>query len=133
MAGGETVRQLLAQDEGEEGAEDVAADAGIGFVEDRPGGEQRFCRLEGILHRQQVAVAQNDAQRRDLCIGPQHEETVVARIGLDLGAIDDKAVACGRLEKAAEPLVGDERFVALCESVVVSKNAIETAPNRGWR
>ena len=29
----ETVDQLLAQDEGEEGAEDVTADAGVGFVE----------------------------------------------------------------------------------------------------
>ena len=42
-AGRETVDQLLAQDEGEKGAEDVAADAGVGFVEDRAGGEQRLC------------------------------------------------------------------------------------------
>ena len=46
----ETVDQLLAQDEGEEGAEDVAADAGVGLVEDRAGGEQRLCGFEGILH-----------------------------------------------------------------------------------
>ena len=39
MAGRETVEQLLAQDQGEEGAEDVAADAGVGLVKDRAGGE----------------------------------------------------------------------------------------------
>jgi hypothetical protein len=33
----ETVDQFLAQDESKEGAEDVAADAGAGFAEDRAG------------------------------------------------------------------------------------------------
>src|SRR5215510_12998158 len=54
----ETVDQLLAQDEGEESAEDVAADASVGLVKDRAGGEQRLCGFEGILHGQQIAVAQ---------------------------------------------------------------------------
>ncbi len=44
----QTICQFLAQHQGEEGAEDVAADAGIGFVEDRPGGKQRFCGFEGV-------------------------------------------------------------------------------------
>ena len=46
MAGRETVEELLAQDQSEEGAEDVAADAGVGLVKDWvAGGEQRLCRF----------------------------------------------------------------------------------------
>jgi hypothetical protein len=37
------VDQFLAQHQGKEGAEDVAAEAGVGLVKDRPGGEQRLC------------------------------------------------------------------------------------------
>ena len=71
----ETVDQLLAQDEGEEGAEDVAADAGVGLVEDRAGG-QRLCGFEGILHGQQIAVAQHDLESGDFGVGAQHEEAI---------------------------------------------------------
>ena len=39
MAGRETVEELLAQDQGEKGAEDVAADRGVGLVKDWAGGE----------------------------------------------------------------------------------------------
>ena len=42
----ETVDQLLAQDQGEEGAEDVAADADVGLVENWAGGEQRLSVLK---------------------------------------------------------------------------------------
>jgi len=50
VAGGEeAVLQLLAQDKGKEGAEDVASDGVVAFVEDRAGGEQRFCGAEDVL------------------------------------------------------------------------------------
>src|SRR5499433_2226563 len=111
----ETVDQLLAQDEGEEGAEDVAADASVGLVKDRAGGEQRLCGFEGILHGQQIAVAQYNLESGDFGVGAQHEEAIESGIGLDLGAIDDEAVAFGRLQETTEALVGDERLVALGE------------------
>src|SRR5579864_8228281 len=123
----QTVRQFLAQHQGEEGAEDVAADAGIGFVEDRPGGEQRLCGFEGVLHGEEVAVSQDDLEGGDFRIGAQHEQAVEAGVGLDLGQINDKAVALGRLEKTAEALVGDERLVAVREL------ALETGDQFGAR
>ncbi len=85
-AGGEAVDQLLSQQQGEEGAEDVAADGGIGLVEDRAGGEQCLGGLEGVLHRQQVAVAQDHLQSGQLGVGAQHEQAVETGIRLDLGA-----------------------------------------------
>jgi hypothetical protein len=77
----ETVDQLLAQDQGEEGAEDVAADAGVGLVEDRAGGEQRLCGFEGILHGQQIAVAQYDLERGDFGVGAQHHGKIYIGFG----------------------------------------------------
>ena len=68
-----------------------------------------------MTHGQQIAVAQDDLERSDFGVRAQHEEAVEAGIGLDFGAIDDKAVALGRLQKAAEALVGDKRLVALGE------------------
>ena len=93
----------------------MAADAGVGLVEDRAGGEQRFCGSEGVLDRQQVAVTQDDLEGGDFGVGAQHEEAVEAGISLDLGAVDDEAVAFGRLQEAAEALVGDQRLVALAQ------------------
>ena len=111
----ETVDQLLAQDEGEEGAEDVAADAGVGFVEDRAGSEQRLCGFLGVLHGQKIAVAQHDLESSDFGVGAQHEEAVEPGLGLELGAVDDKAAAFGRLQETTEALVGDERLIALSQ------------------
>ncbi|MGH7121827.1 MAG: hypothetical protein ACREFP_23015 [Acetobacteraceae bacterium] len=63
----------------------MTADAGVCFVEDRPGGEQRLCCFEGALHRQQVSVLQDHLQGGDPGIGAQHEEPVVPGVGADLG------------------------------------------------
>ena len=60
----------------------MAADAGIGLVEDRAGGEQRLCGFEGILHGQQIAVAQHDLESGDFGVGAQHEEAIEPGIGL---------------------------------------------------
>ena len=93
----------------------MAADAGVGFVEDRPGGEQRLCGFEGILHGEEVTVSQDDLEGGDFRVGAQHEEAVEASVGLDLGTIDDEAIALGRLEETAEALVGDQCLVTLRE------------------
>lgn len=44
--GGEAVKQLFAQHQGEEGDEDVAADGGVGLMIDGAGGEQAFAALK---------------------------------------------------------------------------------------
>ena len=74
-----------------------------------------------------VSLVLADLERGDAHVGAQHEEAVEPRIGLELGAIDDKAVAVGRLQEAAEALVADERLVALGEL------ALETGDQRGAR
>ena len=124
MARRETIDQFLAQHQGKEGAEDVAADAGVGLVKDRPGGEQRLCGSEGVLDGQQVAVAQDDLKGGDFCVGAQHEEAVEAGIGLDLGAIDDEAVAFGRFQETAEALTwgATGQWFACSSSVVLPRN-----------
>ena len=99
----------------EECAEYVAADTGVGLVKDWAGGEQRLCGFKGVLDGQQIAVAQDDLESGGFGVGAQHKEAVKPGIGFDLGAVDDKAAALGRLQKAAEALVGDERLIALGE------------------
>ena len=66
----------------------MAADAGVGFVEDRAGGEQRLCGFEGVLHGEEIAVSKNNLKSGDLGVGAQHEETIETGIGLDLGAVN---------------------------------------------
>jgi hypothetical protein len=51
-------------------------DAGLGLVVDRTGGEQRLCGFEGILHGQQIAVAQHNLESGDFGVGAQHKEAV---------------------------------------------------------
>jgi len=81
----ETIHQLLPEDEGEEGAKHMAADAGVGLVEDRSCSEQRLCGFEGILHSEQVAITQDHLERGDFGVGAQHEQTIEAGVGLDPG------------------------------------------------
>jgi len=105
-AGRETMHKFCTQNESKKCTEDMAADAGVCLVEDWPGGEQRFGRLEGGLHSEQVAVAQHDLQSGKTGVGAQHEETVEAGIRLDLGVIDDEGIVLGRfLRKRRNPLL----------------------------
>ncbi len=109
------VHQLLAQHQGEEGAEDVATDGGVGAMENRPRGEQRLGGEKALLHRQQVAVAQHDLQGRQPGVGAQHEQPVVGGIRLDPGRIDGEAAAGGLGQEAAVAAIADQRLVALCQ------------------
>ena len=93
----------------------MAADTGVGLVKDWAGVEQRLCGFKGVLDGQQIAVAQDDLESGGFGVGAKHKEAVKPGIGFDLGAVDDKAAALGRLQKAAEALVGDERLIALGE------------------
>ena len=56
---GEAVHQFLAQQQCEKRAEHMTADTGIGLVEDRPGRHECLGGFEGVLHRQQISVAQD--------------------------------------------------------------------------
>ena len=89
----------------------MAADAGVGLVEDWAGGEQRLCGFKGVLDGQQIAVAQDDLKSGDLGVGAQGKDTVEPSIGFDLGTVDDKAAALGRFQEAAKAFVGDKRLV----------------------
>ena len=68
-AGGKPVHQFLAQHQCQERAEDMATDARVGFVEDRPSSKQRLGGFEGIFYRKEIAVAQHNLKRVDLKAG----------------------------------------------------------------
>jgi hypothetical protein len=57
--GGDAALQLDLQHQGEERAEDMAADGLVELVEDRPGGEEVLVGAEDALHRPELLVAQH--------------------------------------------------------------------------
>jgi hypothetical protein len=82
--------KLLSQDQGEEGAEDMAADGSITGVIDWPGLEQRLGASKEFLHLEKVTVAQHGLERCDP--GPlwqaQDEDAVESRFIGELAGID---------------------------------------------
>jgi hypothetical protein len=114
-AGGQAVDQFLSQHERKEGNEDVAADGGVGLVEDGAGGEQCLGGLEGVLHRQEVAVAEDHLQRGQPGVGAEHEQAVETGVRLDLGRIDGEPLALGCAEEATKAGVANQGLVALGE------------------
>src|SRR5271166_3235857 len=112
---GEAVFQLLLQNEGEEAAGDVAADRLIQFVIDRPRLEQTLGRAERPLHGPQLFVDEHRLERREMRIGLQHEHAVELGVLLDLGAVDEEAVALRVGEETAVAFVADEALVALLQ------------------
>ena len=61
--------QCLAQHQGEEGAEHMAADGVIALVEDGPRLKQRFRRAEDLFHHPKLLVLQRDLGGREIGIG----------------------------------------------------------------
>ena len=84
---GEVVEMLLHRQR-QEGAEDVAADGGVGGMEDRPGAHDRLCPAEEVLDLEQIAIAQHCLQRGHLRIGAQDEDPVEARLLGKLASVD---------------------------------------------
>ena len=76
------------QHQGEEGAEDVAADGGVGGVEDRSRVERGLGRAEQLLDPEQVAIAEHGQQRADAAVGAQHEDAVEFGFVGELANID---------------------------------------------
>ena len=84
---GEVVEMLLHR-ERQEGAEDVAADGGVGGMEDRAGAHNRLGSAEEVLDLEEIAVAQDRLKRSDLCVGAQDEDPVEARLLGELAGVD---------------------------------------------
>src|SRR5580693_7006881 len=78
---GEVVEMLLHRQR-QEGAEDVAADGGVGGMEDRSGAHDRLGPAE------EIAIAQDHLNRGELRVGAQHEDSVEARLLGELARVD---------------------------------------------
>src|SRR4029077_9154573 len=115
--------ELGLEDEGEEGARDVAADGLVELVEDRPGGEEVLLGSEGLLDARKLLVAKHCLERVEIGVGAQHEDAVEPGVLLGLGAVDGEVAGAFGHEKAAvvrqeltmRAGVADERLVALLE------------------
>ena len=62
--------------------------AAAGGMEDRPRAHDRLGSAEEVLDLEQIAVAQDRLQRRDLGVGAQHEDPVEARLLGELARVD---------------------------------------------
>src|SRR6516165_2227034 len=80
--------EMLLHREREERAEDVAANGGVGGMEDRPGAHDRFGPTEEILDLKKVSVAQDRLKRGHLGVGAQHEDPIEARLLGELAGVD---------------------------------------------
>ncbi len=70
--------EMLLHRQRQEGAEDMAANGGVGGMEDRPRAHDRLGSAEQVLDVEKIAIAQQ--QRRDLGVGSKHEDPVEARL-----------------------------------------------------
>ena len=115
---GEIVEMLLHR-QGQERAEHVAADGGVGGMEDRPRAHDRLGPQEEVFDLEQVAVAQHGLQRGQPGVGPEHEHAVEARLLGELAGVDlEGRPAFGRGGPAQEAAVGgiaDQRLAALLQ------------------
>ena len=116
--------QLLAQDQGQKGAEHVTADGRIRGMVDGPRAHQRLGGPEELLHLDQVAVAQDRLQGRDPGVGAQHEQAVVARLLGDLADIDLEGLLGGRAQVSAVGGVADQRLVAPLQLLIEGSTMI---------
>ena len=66
----------------------MAADGGVGGMEDRPGAHDRLGPAEEVLDLEQIAIAQHRLQRRHLGVGAQDEDPVEARLLGELAGVD---------------------------------------------
>jgi hypothetical protein len=104
--------QLLGKSEREERDEHMAADSGIGLVEDGPGVEAGVRDTEQGLHLQEVTVADDGLKRRNPGIGAQHADAVEASLIGEFADIDLEGFATG-LDVATVGRVADKRLVTL--------------------
>jgi hypothetical protein len=72
--------EMLLRRQRQERAEHVAADGGVGGMEDRSRAHDRLGPHEEVFDLKTVAVAQHGLQRRQLDVGSEHEHAVEARL-----------------------------------------------------
>lgn len=89
--------QFLAEYEGQERAEHMPGDGGIGLVEDRPVIEGCLGGAEQALDLEQIAIPQHGLERGHLRVGPHHGDAVVPGF-LGKGADIDLEVLAAGLE-----------------------------------
>ena len=110
---------MLLQGEREEGAEHVAANGGVGGMEDRSRAHRRLGALEQGLDLKQITIAQHGLQRGHMGVGPQHEHAVEARLLGEFAGVDlERGLALGGgglAQVAAVGGVADERLIALLQ------------------
>ena len=82
------VIEMLLHRQRQERAEDMAADGGVGGMEDRPGAHDRLGPAEEVLDLEQIAVAQDRLKRGDLRVGAEHENPVETRLLGELASVD---------------------------------------------
>jgi hypothetical protein len=63
------------------------------FMVNGPGLENRFGRAEDIFDRPKILIDVSDCLGVVVGVSPQHPDTVVARLGLELFFIDDEVAA----------------------------------------
>ena len=79
---------MLLHREREERAEDIAADGGVGGMEDRPGAHDRLGSAEEVLDLKEIALTQDRLKGSDLRVDAQHEDPVEARLLGELAGVD---------------------------------------------
>ena len=72
--------ELDLQHQGQERAEDVAANGLVELVEDRPRDEQVLDGAEGLLDDPELLVAQRGSQRAEIGVGTQYENAIELRV-----------------------------------------------------
>ena len=101
--------EFVAQHQGEERAEHMAADGGIGFVEDRACIEQALGGPEDLFDCPELLVFQRDLGGGERGVGAQYPHSVEPLLLLSLFAVDGQDTLSG-LEIALVSLVGDQAF-----------------------
>ena len=104
----------------EEAARHVAANGLVEFVKDRARREQALGRAERPLHHPRLLIAKHRFERREIGVGPEHEDAVEFGVLFRLGPIDGEMVAVWRRQEAAVALaavalVADQALVALLQ------------------
>src|SRR5215831_10282350 len=112
------VLELLAEDQSQERAEDVAANGLVVFVKDGTGGEQRLTRAKDVFDHPAVAVAQGGLQRGQLHRDPDHVDAIVKRVERDAPGIDFEAAAGSGLEETAIAAIAHQALVAAAQCLV---------------
>ena len=93
----------------------MTADRLVELVEDRSRGEQALGRAERPLDPPQLLVAEHGFERREIGVGPEHEDAVELGVLFRLGPIDGEMVVAGRRQETAVAFVADEGLVALLQ------------------